>query len=85
MKLFHGSNKLVDFLKSGTYVTKYLKDAQKFGYRQSVQSKSQKIYIYTLEINKEELKRDDTRDGAYILLKEISVTQVQAFNTYDAL
>jgi len=44
MKLYHGSDKELSILRPSSYVSKSIKEAEKFGYRRAVMSKSPYIF-----------------------------------------
>ncbi len=54
MKLYHGTDQELIYLKENSYVTKNFKDACKFGYRRSVLSNSPFVYIYMTDMLEEE-------------------------------
>ncbi len=50
MKLFHGSDREISILTPSSYLSKSIKEAEKFGYRRAVMRKSPYIYTYELKI-----------------------------------
>lgn len=83
MKVYHGSDEHSGVLVTGTYVTKYFKDACKFGYRAAVMSDSPTVFVHTAEVKSEDLKRDRARDGAFILKTMAFVDEVREFPTFE--
>ena len=84
MKLYHGSDKELSILRPDSYVSKSIKEAEKFGYRRSVMSKSPYIYIYELEIDAQFIQSDPHRNRAFIITQEVELTQVKMLFTYSA-
>lgn len=83
MKFYHGCNKNLTQLKAGTYVTKSIRDAQKFGYRRAVMEHSAHVYIMELDIDIKNLSRDKTRDRAYQLTQDSDCRMVEYYLTFD--
>lgn len=84
MKLYHGSDKELSILRPSSYVSKSIREAEKFGYRRSVMSKSPNIYIYELEIDAQFIQPDPNGNRAFIITQEVEVTQVKMLFTYSA-
>ena len=84
MKLYHGSDKELSILAPSSYVSKSIKEAEKFAYRRAVMSKSPYIYIYKLEIDAKFLQPDPKRNRAFITLQEVELSKIKMFFTYSA-
>ncbi len=84
MKLYHGSDKELSILATSSYVSKTIKEAEKFAYRRAIMGKSPYIYIYELEIDAKFLQPDPKRNRAFITLQEVELTQVKMLFTYSA-
>jgi hypothetical protein len=67
MRVYHGTDEFYQHLRRGTYVTKNKRDAWKFGFRRAYESGSPIVYIYTLEVSREDLKPDPKRNRAFTL------------------
>lgn len=83
MKVYHGSNEHKAVLLAGTFVTKYFKDACKFGYRRAVESGAPTVFVHTAEVQAKDLKRDIARDGAFILKNMAFADEVQEYPTFE--
>jgi len=84
MKLYHGSDKELSKLRPSSYVSKSIKEAERFGYRRAVMSKSPYIYIYELEIDAQFIQSDPNRNRAFIITQEVELTRVKTLFTYAA-
>ncbi len=84
MKMYHGSDAKVETLKAGSYVTRNLKDAWKFGYRRAVANGSGIIYVYEVDVGEDEIKRDNNRDRAFITAKDVQATFLASARTFSA-
>ena len=84
-RFYHGSDLELVSLKRNSYVTKSFKDACKFGYRKSVLSGSQFVFIYSVEIETPEknLEIDPNRDRAFITLTSNKVRYMRKYFTFE--
>ena len=84
-RFYHGSDLELISLKKNSYVTKNFKDACKFGYRKSVLSGSQFVFIYFVEIETPEknLEFDKNRDRAFITLTQNKVKLMYKYLTFE--
>ncbi len=82
MKLYHGTDKELSILAPSSYVSKSIKEAEKFGYRRAVMSKAPYIYIYELEIDARFIQSDPNRNRAFIITQEVELTQIKMIFTY---
>lgn len=80
---YHGTDHELLCLKHGSYVTKNIKDARKFGYRKSVLSGSKFVYVYTIDVPEESLILDKNRDRAYIIQEPVEVQLKSRYSTYQ--
>lgn len=79
---YHGTDKPIEILRVGSYVTRHFKDAEKFGYRRAVANGSGTVYLYTVDVVPEQTLPDSKRDRAFIVTSERPVhllTEVDAF------
>lgn len=84
MKVYHGSDSIITTLATGSYVTRAIKDAWKFGYRRAVVNGSQTVYIYEAEVKEGLLAKDPNRDRAYITIQELDVKLDASAPVWDA-
>lgn len=84
-RFYHGSDLELVFLKRNSYVTKSFKDACKFGYRKSVLSGSQFVFVYSVEIESPEksLEIDSNRDRAFVTLTQNKVKLMYKYLTFE--
>lgn len=84
-RFYHGSDLELISLKMNSYVTKSFKDACKFGYRKSVLSESQFVFVYSVEIETPEksLEIDENRDRAFVTLTQNKVKLVCRYSTFE--
>lgn len=83
MIFYHGTDQELTCLKQGSYVTKNLKDACKFGYRKAVLSGSQLVYVYMIDIKEDLLTLDQDRDRAYTIPEQIGIELKSKYPTYQ--
>lgn len=84
-RFYHGSYLELASLEKYSYVTKNFKDACKFGYRKSVLSGSQFVFIYSVEIETQEksLVIDENRDRAFVTLTQNKVRLICKYSTFE--
>ena len=80
-RFFHGSNAELTELQAGSYVTKSVKDACKFGYRKAVMTNSPYVYIYLVDCS--DIVPDKNRNRAYTLNKPCKALLITRYNTYE--
>ena len=83
MMVFHGTEKEISVLTPGTFVSKRIKDAMKFGYRRAVQKNALYVNIYKAYVPEFDMKKDPNRDGSYILNVTVNANILDIFRTYD--
>lgn len=84
MKMYHGTDSEIVSLRAGSFVTRSVKDAWKFGYRKAVLNKRRSVFIYIAEVNKTIVRADTTRDRAFVLLTPVAVNLFKTSPTWDA-
>jgi hypothetical protein len=77
MRVFHGTDQELNCLLEGSFVTKNIRDAWKFGFRRAYESGSQTVYVYTLEIDRADMKPDPRRHRAFILKHFVNTNLVE--------
>jgi hypothetical protein len=84
-RFYHGSDLELISLKKNSYVTKNFKDACKFGYRKSVLSDSQFVFVHSVEIETPEisLEIDENRDRAFVTLAQNKVKLIYKYSTFE--
>jgi len=83
MKVYHGTDQFYQHLRSGTFVTKNIRDAWKFGFRRAYESASPIVFIYTLEVDRENLQPDPNRNRAFTLVRPIYEFTMETNHTYE--
>lgn len=83
MMVWHGSHTRKEVLPAGTFVSKHLKEASKFGYRRAVQSNSPNVFLHLADVPPGDVARDITRDAAFVLLRDAPVQSIRAVPTYE--
>lgn len=82
IKYYHGTDKQITELSTGSFITKSFKEACKFGYRKAVLNKSQWVFIYSISCDAEK-KTDENRNRAFVLLEKVGVELYSIYDTYS--
>lgn len=82
--LYHGTDKELNALKSGSYVTMIERDAQKFGYRRAVMNGSPFVRVYRV-VGNPKMIRDMNRDRSFVIQEDVPVELVSTVETYATL
>ncbi len=83
MKIYHGTNRELTTLLPGSYVSRSIKDAWRFGYRRAVVEKGEMVFVYSADIDPMKCVRDVNRDRAYITTEPVAVELVQKSHVWD--
>lgn len=79
---YHGTDHVIEYLKPGRYISKYRKDAERFGYRNSIMNGSYMVYIYQVIVDNI-LELDTNRDGAFITNTRCDVVLDKSYKVYE--
>ena len=79
---YHGTDRVIDVLLKGSYVTRHYKDAEKFGYRRAVSNGSSAVLIYTADVTPEQTAPDPKRDRAFVVTSDRPVRLLYEIPTF---
>jgi hypothetical protein len=79
---YHGTDRPIDTLRSGSYVTRHFKDAEKFGYRRAVASGSATVHLYAVDVLPEQTTPDPRRDRAFLVTSHRPVRYLSEVPTF---